>query len=238
MSINKSDYNEDYTTKYEPRIELPEYRYSEVPEDYVSIQKTLNCNRDNSLDMLRYERYKELLAKKNFYIIKNLNGPLLEKLKGFRMCYVIKDRDSIGTNNTGVLNLDSVNTGVYYYRSGGFLVKAFRDYLQYKGFSGHIFHVQKSDIVDLWFRIPEKRKKDLRQIVDNRIILPRPVLTLNNKSVNKYTVSVNRDGINTIIKAFKSNIEKERFLNTNKYQKILTNGFRFEDEPEEELVIE
>lgn len=183
------------------KMPLRQDDYKLPHEGYVSIQRTINNGPNGSLDPVRFGRYLKTLTSKNYYKIDDWN--VIKELTGHRICYIVSEDD------------------ILKYRSGGFLVAVFDEYIQYKGFNQAIYHVQKENLRDIYILLS---KKDIEKyfagpIKPNVVILDKPEVT----DYDEYVLSVN----DVPIKVFRNNYDMERFMKTGKYQRILKYGYEF-----------
>jgi hypothetical protein len=174
---------------------------ADVPDGYRSIQKTINRSTGGQLDQSVYDKYKVIVKKKRFIIVDDptTNNEKLSRCLGCRIAYVRRNPD----DNT------------VKFRSGGFLTAVFDKYLQYRGFNGAVYHIQKDEIIELLVRPPKEIKHK-----DSRVRIQRPITNLETK---RYTIEID----DVTVAEFRDAYTRQRFMDTTKYKNILKYGYYF-----------
>ena len=200
----------DPTKPRDPLYELPRHEIEIMAKG--SLQQIINAGPNGTVVPKRYTRYKSLLINKGFIKI-NAVRDLLKMSKGSRVCYLSTELK---------------------WRSGGFLVEVSKSktlynsdeklennkyYFSYKAFNNALFHVQEEDIRELFVK-PKKIKQ--------RNTGPVPVSVPREKTAFPVTIR------NTVIKYCRDNNDRNRFMSSLKYQRIITDGYVFQNDSDSE----
>lgn len=183
------------------RLPLRSEDISLPKEGYKSVQSAINSNEDGSLNENRYRKYLSILTKRDFYKVTNYDTVL--KLIGKRFVY------------TALIN------NVLKFRSGGFLVNVFEEYVQYKGFNRAIYHIQKHNIIDIYIKLNKKELEKHFNVPDesNKVQYKRPIITPRDKHV--FMID------EVPIKKFRNKYDYDNFLLSKKCAKTLKYGYQF-----------
>lgn len=205
-SIPRGTIPDKFGKTYEGSYDIP---------NWISRQSLIN-SLDGKADPDKLERYIEIKKSKGYIEIFPPWRKSIPKLKpSTTLCYLTKE-----------------NT----FRSGGFLLsvhfsnKMYKSditlpekklYLLYRGFSrknATVFPLQEDDIQRMWVKLKKQKIDKSTQ----RVILPIPY------NITNYYMTVPDDyGNNIIIKYFRDNYDKDKFLDTEKWKKIQQNGWAF-----------
>ncbi len=200
-----------------------------LPEaGYISRQKQINTGPGGTADLQELNKYKQKLTKMGFAPI-TINDIYGVKL-GSRIAYVTSDNK---------------------WRSGGFLVDIknsntqhgidvpldiYKIYIQYKAFNGAVFNLQEEDISELWVKNKKpkpKSKKERRAAGEESdsddgpkdvVMIQRPTVVTN------FPITVDDvNGKKVIIKYARDEHDRQRYMGTSKYNKMITHGWEFSD---------
>jgi hypothetical protein len=204
---------------YDPNeIRMPLHEEPKLPPPtYRSIQQAINIGPDRTADPNRLEAYIHRLKSKEGFLEIPIND-IYSVPRGARVAYLTTD---------------------YKWRSGGFLVDVknsntlygtdarlseYKIYFAYRAFSRALFHVQEDDVARLFVKARKAPKATAAKVLE-KVILPRP------RDRTRFPITaMDRKGSVVIIKYFKDDAARKRFLSSQKYDKIMSNGFLFEDE--------
>ena len=196
------------------RVAIPAENTRLPDKSYLSIQKIINCGPNNTINTKELEKYLEKIKAKGFKKIE-LSELNLIKL-GSRIAYITKDNK---------------------WRSGGFLVSVSLStttydnqktkpqiYFEYRAFNNALFSAQLIDISQIWIKEHGHKK-----VVEKKaVIYAKPT------EKTYYPVVVKDDfDEDVIIYYARDNFIKDRFINSKKFEKILDNGWSFEDGTQE-----
>ena len=206
-------------------------RETNMPANYISIQKSINCN--------------------NGFINEDILGVYLEKLKDRGFYAVDPDNFDKGLINVGDRMAYITKDNVW--RSGGFLVdikysytkygeeedqdetnttdRERKPYILYKAFNHALFSLQPEDVKVFW--VKRKREQNAR-----RTPLQLPKFTIPSLETNYPVFLMNNDGNYVVVYYAKDNYSRNRFMTSEKFKRAQTEGWIFTDGTQGENFIE
>jgi hypothetical protein len=203
----------------EPRVPIngvPEREDLRDPEHRnESVQKWINTGPGGTVNISSLNYYlNEYIINKGYLVFHKIKD-LSKFPKGSRICYLTKDLK---------------------WRSGGFLVEISRSntlygtnqlldhykyYLAYKAFNNSLFHLQDEDIRDIYIKPKNVKKTNTG---------PVPIKYPGEKT--QFPVIVK----NTIIKYCRDSSDRDRFMSSAKYQRILNYGYIFQNQDTDSVI--
>lgn len=186
-------------------------------ESRVSIQSFINGDNGHIVPE-RYEAYIKKLISRGFTKLEP--DSIYDLYPGLRMAYVTYDNR---------------------WRSGGFVLsvhdscteygekeediditeKEYKPYILYKGFNNAVFSLQESDVKEFWIKDTLNKPKENK----NEVI----IFKIPKYETNYPVLLLNNNGENVIVYYARDNYARNRFINTQKFQKALSGSWMFED---------
>jgi hypothetical protein len=193
----------------EPRVPLYEDNREPDP-DYKSIQKSINSGPGGTISRPILEKYLEKLKKRGFTRIPI--GDVYEVKNGSRIAYVTKDNKW----RSGGFLLGVKNSNTVY--DSDVKLDTYKIYISYKSFNNALFNVQEDDIRELWVKTFGQNKDS------GPIIISEPT------AATSYPITApDKNGKPVVIKFSRDEFDRQRFLASMKYARIIKNGWTFED---------
>lgn len=232
-----------------PREPLDPSKLKKPEFGVVSRQKTINIGPDGTADLEQLNKYKEILTKKGFEQIPP--NDIYDVKLGTRVAYLTTDNKW----RSGGFLADIKNSNTLHGTKK--LLDEYKIYIIYKGFNGAAFTVQLEDIGELWVRnkkkpkISKREQKELKKKkmqereekkaaglaysdsesesetgheIKNPVLVKIPV-----DKTNFPLILEDEHGTKSVIKYFRDEHDRKRFMTTEKYNRIVSNGWIFVD---------
>jgi len=129
--------------------ESPAAPLKEVPDGYVSVQKTINSN-NGKINQRELDKYLEKAIKKGFKKIEKED--LFDYPYGIRIAYI--RNDDVWRSGGYLVALKESNTEY----GSDVKLNEYKRYLLYRGFNNAVFSLQFSDIREMWIKERVKKK--------------------------------------------------------------------------------